>query len=317
MNVSIVRNPDGTVRYSSSTLREVTEQKRLEARLRHAQKLESIGQLAAGIAHEINTPAQFVLDNTTFLKEAFADVVTVETLCRETLGAAAAGELDAARVDKLMAALDAADFDFLRTEIPLCLDQTLDGISRIATIVRAMKTFSHPGQYEKTFANLNEAIENCITLSSNEWRYVATIDANLDAELPATPCFRNEFEQVIVNLIVNAAHAISDKLDAAPGGRDALGKGRITISTSRVGRTAEVRVQDTGMGIPAAIRERIFDPFFTTKPVGKGTGQGLALAHSVIVKKHGGELEVETEVGVGTTFIIRLPLEDERNAAAA
>jgi signal transduction histidine kinase len=122
---------------------------------------------------------------------------------------------------------------------------------------------------------------------------------------------------VIVNLIVNAAHAISDKLDAAPGGRDALGKGRITISTSRVGGTAEVRVQDTGMGIPAAIRERIFDPFFTTKPVGKGTGQGLALAHSVIVKKHGGELEVETEVGVGTTFIIRLPLEDERNAAAA
>jgi PAS domain S-box-containing protein len=317
LSVSIVRDADGNIRYSSSTFRDVTVQRRLEAQLRQAQKLESIGQLAAGIAHEINTPAQFVLDNTTFLKEAFVDVLKLEAICRRALDSAAADELSPARVDELVAALAAADFAFLRSEIPACLDQTLNGISRIATIVRAMKTFSHPGQDEKMPADVNQAIANCVTLSANEWKYVATVQTNLDETLPLIRCFRNELEQVIVNLIVNAAHAIDDRLGAKSGGRDPDEKGLIAISTRQLDSAIEIRVRDTGTGIPAHVRDRIFDPFFTTKEVGKGTGQGLSLAHSVVVRKHGGRLDVETQIGVGTTFVIRLPIEAQPKIAAA
>jgi PAS domain S-box-containing protein len=317
LSVSIVRDADGNIRYSSSTFRDVTVQRRLEAQLRQAQKLESIGQLAAGIAHEINTPAQFVLDNTTFLKEAFVDVLKLEAICRRALDSAAADELSPARVDELVAALAAADFAFLRSEIPACLDQTLNGISRIATIVRAMKTFSHPGQDQKMPADVNQAIANCVTLSANEWKYVATVQTNLDETMPLIHCFRNELEQVIVNLIVNAAHAIDDRLGAKSGGRDPDEKGLIAISTRQLDSAIEIRVRDTGTGIPAHVRDRIFDPFFTTKEVGKGTGQGLSLAHSVVVRKHGGRLDVETQTGVGTTFVIRLPIEAQPKTAAA
>jgi signal transduction histidine kinase len=178
-----------------------------------------------------------------------------------------------------------------------------EGVDRVAKIVRAMKDFSHPGTGEKTAVNINLAIENTIMVARNEWKYVAEMVTGQDPNLPLVSCLPDEFNQVLLNLIINAAHAIGEVVGSGSN------KGAITISTRQDGDWAEIRVQDTGTGIPEKIRPKIFDPFFTTKQVGKGTGQGLAIAHSVIVDKHGGTIACETEVGQGTTFVIRLPLE--------
>jgi signal transduction histidine kinase len=264
----------------------------MEVQLRHAQKLESIGQLAAGIAHEINTPAQYVGDNLHFVQESFGHIQSLIAL-QEGLIPQEARE-----------AMDEADVPFLMEEIPRALEQAIEGVSRISTLVRAMKEFSHPGQKEKTPSNLNRAIESTITVARNEWKYVADMRTDFDPVLPLVPCMVSDFNQVMLNLIVNAAHAISD---VAKDGA----KGTITVSTRRNGLFAEVSVADTGSGIPEAVRERVFDPFFTTKNVGKGSGQGLAISRSVIVDKHGGTIGFETEPGRGTTFLIRLPLASE------
>ncbi len=195
------------------------------------------------------------------------------------------------------------DFNYLQEEIPKAIKQTLEGVERVAKIVRAMKEFSHPGPKEKTPTNLNRAIENTVTVARNEWKYVAEITLDLDPDLPLVPCLPQEFNQVILNLIVNAAHAIGDVV--GHGGQE---KGTISVSTRRKGDKVEIKVADTGTGIAPEIRSKIFDPFFTTKEVGKGTGQGLAIARSIIVDKHGGTITFETEVSKGTTFTICLPL---------
>jgi len=176
-------------------------------------------------------------------------------------------------------------------------------VERVAKIVRAMKEFSHPGPKEKTLTNINRAIENTITVARNEWKYVSEMILDLDPDLPLVPCHPNEFNQVILNLVINAAHAIADVV-----GKGATNKGKITVSTRRKGDKVEISVKDTGTGIAPEIRSKIFDPFFTTKEVGKGTGQGLAIARSIVVDKHGGTINFETEVGKGTTFTIHLPI---------
>jgi signal transduction histidine kinase len=188
-------------------------------------------------------------------------------------------------------------------EVPQAIQQSLQGIGRVTTIVRAMKEFSHPGSEEKSDTDLNRAIETTITVARNEWKYVAEVVTDFDPALPLVRCLPGEINQVILNLIVNAAHAIADVVE-----NNGKSKGTITIRTRSQGDRVEIRVSDTGTGIPETIRAKIFDPFFTTKGVGKGTGQGLAIAHSVIVDKHGGTISCETEVGKGTTFVIRLPL---------
>jgi signal transduction histidine kinase len=200
--------------------------------------------------------------------------------------------------------------EYLLAEIPKAISQSADGIDRVATIVRAMKEFAHPGSAEKAAVNLNKAIESTVTVARNEWKYVADLHTTLDPTLPPVPCLVGEFNQVVLNMIVNATHAIADAVKGTGG------KGTITIGTRRAGDFVEVCIADTGMGIPESIRHRIFDPFFTTKEVGKGTGQGLAIARSVVVDKHGGTIAVESQVGTGTTFIIRLPLtaQGERGA---
>jgi len=282
----------------SERKRATRERKAMEVQLRHAQKLESIGQLAAGIAHEINTPAQYVGDNLHFVQESFEHIQSLIALQQgliphETREACEAHE-----------AMDEVDIPFLMEEIPRALEQAIEGVSRISTLVRAMKEFSHPGKKDKTPSNLNRAIESTITVARNEWKYVADMRTDFDPALPLVPCMVSDFNQVMLNLIVNAAHAISDVVkDGA--------KGTITVSTRRNGLFAEVSVADTGSGIPEAVRERVFDPFFTTKNVGKGSGQGLAISRSVIVDKHGGTIGFETESGRGTTFVIRLPLASE------
>jgi two-component system NtrC family sensor kinase len=281
-----------------------TEQRLLESQLVQAQKLESIGQLAAGIAHEINTPIQYVSDNTVFLRDSFAEYRRSLDALMGTFTRFKSNTLDDGAIAGAEAILANADLDYLSEEIPKTLEQTLEGVGRVARIVRAMKNFSHPCSDDKTSADLNRLIENTITVARHEWKYVADVTTDFDPGLPLVPCFIGEFNQVILNLLVNAAHAVGDRLGANNG----LNKGLITVSTRNLGDRADVRVRDNGSGIPEKIRSRVFDPFFTTKPVGKGTGQGLAIAHAVIVRKHGGELTFETELGVGTTFIIRLPL---------
>ena len=308
-----VRNPGGEVEQMVVVARDITDRKlaeadrqRMEIQLRQAQKLESIGQLAAGIAHEINTPTQYIGDNTRFVQDAFGDLNPLLSQFARLLEAVKAGAVPPALVAEVEAAAAAADVDYLSAEIPKAIQQTLDGNERVAKIVRAMKEFSHPGTEDKTPIDLNHAIESTLTVARNEWKYVAEVVTEFDAELPAVPCLPGEFNQVILNLIVNAAHAIADVV-----GDGAKGKGTITVSTRRCGERVEVRIGDTGTGIPEKARDRVFDPFFTTKPVGKGTGQGLAIARSVIVDKHGGTISFETETGRGTTFIIHLPTTDK------
>ncbi len=278
---------------------DVTERRLLEGQLRQAQKLEAIGQLAAGIAHEINTPTQFVMDNLAFLKESWEAAWRLIGLYRDLLqpGQNPPAEKFAA----LGAAERECDLEFLTTEVPRAIDAGLDGVRRVSKIVRAMKEFSHPDSGDKTMTDLNRSIESTITVARNEWKYVATVEQNLDPNLPLVLCFPGEINQVILNLLVNAAHAIKEKIKEGE-------KGQITVSTHLRGDFAELSVSDTGGGIPDNIRMRIFEPFFTTKEVGKGTGQGLALAHNVVVKKLGGRIWFETEVGRGTTFYVHLPV---------
>jgi signal transduction histidine kinase len=278
---------------------DVTERKALERDLAQAHKLESIGQLAAGIAHEINTPTQFIGDNVRFLRESFDQMFhllfELATLSGDVSDTAAVAT-------SIAAALQAADLQYLREEIPQAIVQALEGVERIANIVAAMKEFSHPG-VERVPVDLNRAIASTITVARNEWRYVADLATAFDATLPFVPVMPGPFNQVVLNLIVNAAHAISE---VNPEG--AASKGKIVITTRRLEEWAEIEIQDTGSGIPADLLARIFDPFFTTKPLGKGTGQGLAIAHNVIVDKHGGSISVDSKPGLGTRFTLRLPM---------
>ena len=284
--------------------RDVTEHKVLEEQLAQAQKLESIGQLAAGIAHEINTPIQYVGDNSRFLQESCPPLFNVLEKYGHMLDAAKQENLTSELIAEVEASVEEADIEYLLEEIPVTLEQSLEGLGRIANIVRAMKEFSHPGGKEKSAIDINRAIENTITIARNEWKYVADVVTELDPSLPLVHCLEGEIKQVFLNLIMNGAHAIRDVLDD-----DSTEKGRITVSTLHNGSCVEIRVSDTGTGIPKEIRHRVFDSFFTTKEVGKGTGQGLTIAYNVVVNKHDGKIDFETEPGKGTTFIIDLPVE--------
>lgn len=301
---------DGSSSGSVVIFRDTTQRKRLESQLMQFQKLESIGQLAAGIAHEINTPTQFVGDNTHFVKDSFAAIAAVLQNYQTLLAAAKSGAITPDLLARCEALRVESDLEYLCEQIPAALQETLEGVARISKIVRAMKEFSHPGGAEKAPADLNRAIETTITVAHNEWKYVADVKQELDPELPLVPCFLGEFNQCLLNLVVNAAHAIGDVVKKQPGT-----KGLITVGTRRMGDQVEVRVADTGSGIPEALRSKIFEPFFTTKEVGKGTGQGLSIIYGSIVRRHGGTVTFETEEGRGTTFIIQLPL--NRSAAPA
>jgi PAS domain S-box-containing protein len=285
------------------TFRDITAENLLQSQLLQAHKLEAIGQLAAGIAHEINTPIQYVGDNTRFLQDAF------ESLCRAATnrcGALAAVAHDAATGDSVPEAEPITqddDLDYLLQEVPTAICQSLEGIERVAKIVRAMKEFSHPSTGKRAAIDLHRAIENTVTIARNEWKYVSTVDTDFDPSIPLVICLPDELNQALLNILVNAAHAIAEAT-----GNGAKGKGTITVSTRRDGEWVEIRICDTGAGIPERYRHKVFEPFFTTKPVGKGTGQGLAVAYAVVVDQHGGTIDFETEVGRGTTFVIRLPL---------
>jgi signal transduction histidine kinase len=282
----------------------------MEIQLRHAQKLESIGQLAAGIAHEINTPTQFIGDNLHFMQDVFKDLGSLLGQYNQLLQAARSQSFARGLAEEIEKTIQTMDLANLEEELPKSINQALSGVQRVAKIVQAMKDFSHPGTDSKIPVDLNRAIESTLTVCRNEWKYVADLQTDFDSSLPLISCLPGEFNQVILNIVVNAAHAIADKVGNS-------GKGVIKVETRRLDDGVEIRISDTGTGIPEAVRGRIFDPFFTTKEVGRGTGQGLAIARSVVVDKHQGEIFFETVTGQGTTFVIRLPQGKNNNGSAA
>jgi PAS domain S-box-containing protein len=282
--------------------RDITGRDEAELELRHAQKLESVGRLAAGIAHEINTPIQFVGDNTRFLQDSFGDLQTLLTRYQDLRDAADAHVVTPEMLAEVHRAEEKADCAYLMEEIPKALTQTLDGVTRVATIVRAMKEFAHPEGKEMAATDLNRALLSTLTVARNELKYVADVETVL-GDLPLVVCNIGDINQVFLNLLVNAAHAIGETVKGSGQ------KGRIRVCTASEGNTVLVTIADTGCGIPEANRRKVFDPFFTTKEVGRGTGQGLAIARSVVVDRHKGTLTFESEVGKGTTFYIRLPID--------
>jgi PAS domain S-box-containing protein len=292
---------------------DVTERKCLEEQLRQAQKLEAIGQLAAGIAHEINTPTQFVGDNTTFVKKSWEPIISLLDFCRNMHEEAAkTGSVSLQSLAAFDRLSEECDLPYLREEIPHAIDQSLEGLQRVAKIVRAMKEFSYRGADEMEPVDLNRAIEATITVAKGEWKHVADVVTDLAPEIPTVFGMSGELKQVFLNLIVNAAHAIADVAN-----KDAGKKGQITITTRLDGDAVEVSIKDTGAGISDDVRSRIFEPFFTTKPLGKGTGQGLALAHSIVVNRHQGKIWFHTRFGEGTTFFVRLPIRAKAAQAGA
>jgi PAS domain S-box-containing protein len=282
---------------------DITERQQLEMQLHQAQRLESVGTLAAGIAHEINTPMQFVGDNLNFVSSSVGPLANLLALMPELQAAAKKGRVKRDLQRRLDEALQAMDADFLSSELPAALAETQDGVERVTTIVRAMKDFSHPGNPdERRPADLNKAVSTTLAVARNEYKYFADVETDF-SELPEVDCYIADLNQVFLNLIVNAAHAIRDAV-----GDDRNERGTIRISTHRDGDIVEVRVSDTGCGIREEDRGKIFDQFFTTKEIGRGTGLGLSIARQVVVERHGGSLDVQSEPGEGATFIVRLPI---------
>jgi len=283
---------------------DMTRQRQLESELHQARKLESVGRLASGIAHEINTPVQFVTDSVQFVRDSVVDVMAVLDKHRLSTERAAAGEAAVGLARAALAAEADIDLAYLADNVPKALDRALDGLTRVAAIVRSMKVFAHPDSKTKTRIDLNESIASTLTIARNEYKYVAELDTQY-GDLPLVACFPGEFNQVVLNLVINAAHAIGDVVTGTEQ------RGRITVTTRQDGGDAVIAISDTGTGIAPAVQARLFEPFFTTKEIGKGTGQGLSHARAVVVERHGGSLTYETEVGVGTTFTVRLPIDSD------
>jgi PAS domain S-box-containing protein len=278
---------------------EMKERERMAVELRIAQKLEAVGQLAAGIAHEINTPVQYIGDSVLFLQSAVFDMERLLETYRTGMAALPGGNaLNTAR-ERVSKAEQAADLDFLRDEVPKAFERTLDGVQRVTNIVRAMKEFAHPDTAEQGAADVNRALETTLTVATSEYKYCARVERQFGS-LPEVMCNVGELNQVFLNLIVNAAHAIQES------GKDAA-TGVIVVSTEATDDSVRISIGDNGCGIPDEYRERIFDPFFTTKEVGKGTGQGLSITRS-IVERHAGRIDVQSERGAGTTFTLTLPI---------
>ena len=301
---SPVSDHSGYVYAAIVSYEDMTERNMIARDLQQAQKLEAVGQLAAGIAHEINTPIQYIGDNLSFLKDSFVDLTNVIKEYAIGWKKLTQGEEKHETIEKKLHDVHKeADLDFLLDEIPVTIEQSLEGVGRVNKIVKAMKEFSHPGGEDKTVTDINKLLETTLTVCRNEWKYVAEMETDYAAELPAVPCYPGDISQVFLNIIVNGAHAI-----AALTKNGAEGMGKIFVRTRSTKDNVEIEITDTGAGIPEEVRDRIFEPFFTTKERGKGTGQGLAIANRVIEKKHHGKLTFTTEMGKGTTFTIKLPI---------
>jgi two-component system NtrC family sensor kinase len=284
-------------------VRDVTREKSVEEHLARGKKLVAIGQLAAGLAHEINTPLQYIGDNLQFAKEAIPPLLALMDDYQNVLRAGKPVSIDA--MTAISEKEEAVDLPYLRESLADTLGNGLDGLAQIARIVSAMKTFEDVGRQERAHVELNAIVENATVVATHAWRPVAEVTMRLTPNLPMVPCIAGEIAQIVLNLVINAAQAIADKVGGS--GR----KGRITVETFHLpaSESVEIQVTDDGVGIPEAIRGRIFDPFFTTRPVGQGSGQGLAQVHSAVVRLHGGTIHFDSREGEGTRFWVRLPLQ--------
>ncbi len=283
---------------------EITQFKILEQQLLQSQKLESIGQLASGIAHEINTPIQYVSGNLGFLQEAFKSMQDILDRYRRLGQELSAEGLAGAALEDIAQAREAARLSELEVEIPESIADSIVGVDRVAAIVGAMKKFSHPDAAGKRLVDVNKAIESTLTISRNEWKYNATLETSLDPDLPMIMCVPGDFNQTILNILVNAAHAVSERYQGTGE------RGAISVTTAQKGDFVRISISDTGNGIAEENRSRVFDPFFTTKEVGRGTGQGLAIVHS-IMSRHDGSVDFESTPGLGTTFHLLFPIGQE------
>jgi PAS domain S-box-containing protein len=288
-------------------IRDIGERKTLEMELQLAQRLESVGQLAAGIAHEINTPIQFVSDTTSFVQGAVLDLMELLSIDAELWEAAEQGAVAPELLERVRAATADADLEYLNERLPAAFERMTDGLTRVADIVSAMRTFAVPPSLERAPVDINAAVRNTLVVTANEYRQVAELTTEF-GDIPTLNGNVGEINQVLLSLIVNASHAIADALG------DDGGQGRLHVRTSYDDEGVLISIADSGCGIPNEIADRIFDQFFTTKAVGKGTGQGLAIARRLVVDRHGGSLSFESQNGEGTTFFIRLPLNLEDSA---
>jgi signal transduction histidine kinase len=281
------------------------ERSQLQEQLFQSQKLEAVGRLAAGMAHEINTPAHFIGINLDFIQQAFTDVISFTEQVQLLIQAAQDNDLEIpSKIQALEETLAAIDWDYLSEEVPKALNQSQGGIARVAAIINTLKEFSRPVPLGKTLVDLNQLIAETVAVSASEWNRVAEITAALDPHLPFLPLLEEPMRQVLFNLLVNSAQAIEDQQHQT----GTTSKGTITVQSRRGdAELVEIAIRDSGVGISDAVINKIFDPFFTTKEVGRGTGQGLTVVHDIIVNKHGGSLQVASESGVGTTFFIKLP----------
>ncbi len=283
---------------------DLTQHKHLEAKLAQAQKMESLGQLAAGIAHEINTPMQCVFGNVEFLQSSMEQLFSVTDACIHTLEQSEVTREAQSAVNELRKQLR---FDHVRKQFPLAIDEASDASKRVISIVRAMKIMSHPGTATMVDTELHKLIRNTATITQNRWKYVARMSFAFDSRVTTIPAFPAELSQVFINIFVNASDAIAEKIGPEP-----TELGTILVNTSLEDDTVAITISDSGCGMTEEIKKKIFDPFFTTKDVGKGTGQGLAISYDVIVNKHGGSIDVTSKPGLGTRFLLRLPLEAAR-----
>jgi PAS domain S-box-containing protein len=280
--------------------RDVTVTKRMEGELRSSQKLEAIGRLAAGIAHEINTPIQYIGDSAHYIATTLDELLKLLASSRALIFRLAEQTGDSAAVAELAAAEESADLDYARSQAPSSVARIVDGVARVARIVHAMKSFSHPGVDAPTPMDIVKMLEDTIVIAGHEFRDTATVSTEFE-KLPQVHCYPGDLNQAFLNLIINAAHAVADRPSSAE-------PGTVRVSTKVDGAHVEIRIADNGCGMTPEVQARLFEPFFTTKEVGRGTGQGLCVARAAIVEKHGGSIRFESTVGIGTTCILRLPM---------
>lgn len=283
---------------------DITERRKMENQAIQSQKMEAIGHLAAGVAHEINTPTQYVGSNLRFLREHFQAIQEFIECCRSFAQALVSGQYSPVMAAEMDTRAKNAHLDFVLQEAPVAIEQSIDGLERIARIVAAMRNLSHPGAEEKTSIDINQLLQNTLSISQSVWKNIAEVITELDPSLPLVECVPAEISQVFLNLIINAAHAIRDKEKPKEGI-----PGSIWISTCQSDADIVVEIRDDGCGIPNDIQNKVFDPFFTTKKFGQGTGQGLSIVYNVVVKKHGGTITFDSVPGQGTKFTVCLPIQ--------